>query len=417
MNLLDNGNAHCEERVQVLHAWIRRLCDPDVNFCESLMPDFETTCQSVVERNFEGGGGKYTDLATRKLGGKLLTCITETAQESELQDGPINITKEDGSRIEGSFKKGVPHGYFRYLDSTGDLEFFGCFVRGIGHGLCWKGLAGGGFLVSPSWDFSTNNTIYLYPDCRTVLVGNFYKGQMVQARLAQVVGSSGFCSYFCGSLQPELSEPKGQIYSYDPSTSTRLSSQCLLPDPYEQEFVCVRRSHIPRAGEGLFAKCDIEMGTVLCFYNGIRLEAGSEDDTGHGLDEYRIVLDATTDLSIPAGMTSLKEYAGSLGHKVCHSFTPNTEFDTFYHPRFGNVRCLASIRNISKGEEITVNYRYSLPVSPNWYKVAWAKHQKLVRGLPDWKLAVNFGLNRRSRTSLSSSTSDKSESSEDGFNF
>jgi hypothetical protein len=39
----------------------------------------------------------------------------------------------------GNFKKGVPHGYFRYFDVSGDLEFFGCFVRGIGHGVCWKG--------------------------------------------------------------------------------------------------------------------------------------------------------------------------------------------------------------------------------------------------------------------------------------
>jgi hypothetical protein len=92
----------------------------------------------------------------------------------------------------GNFKKGVPHGYFRYFDVSGDLEFFGCFVRGIGHGVCWKGsssvkttfrnilyivqiikrflhflgLAGGGFLVSPSWDFTSNSTMYLYPDCR-----------------------------------------------------------------------------------------------------------------------------------------------------------------------------------------------------------------------------------------------------------
>lgn len=413
MNLLDNGNANSEERIQVLHAWIRRLCDPDVNFCETLMPDFETTCQSVVEKNFEGGGGKYTELANRKLGGKLLACITETAQHSQVQDGPVNITNEDGSRVEGNFKKGVPHGYFRYLDSTGDLEFFGCFVRGIGHGLCWKGLVGGGFLVSPSWDFSGNNTMYLYPDCRTVLVGNFYKGQMVTAQLAQVIGSSAHCSYFCGSLQPEISEPKGQVYSFDPSTCSRLSSQCLLPDPYEQEFVRVRPSQIPRAGDGLFAKCDIEMGTVLCFYNGVRILV-EEEESREKLDEYRIVLDSTTDLTIPCEMTGLKDYCATLAHKVCHSFSPNTEFDTFYHPRFGNIRCLASIRNIRKGEEITVNYRYCLHVSPNWYKVAWAKHQKLVRGLPDWKLAVNFGLSHRPRASTSS-TSDRSESSEDSF--
>ena len=32
--------------------------------------------------------------------------------------------------------------------------------------------------------------------------------------------------------------------------------------------------------------------------------------------------------------------------------------------------------------------RYNMSYSPTWYKVALAKHQKIVRGLPDWKTAL-----------------------------
>jgi len=386
-NALDLEMTLGEDRIKSLHDWILRLCDPDENFCQTLMPSFETTCQSVLEKNYEGGGGRYTELSDKKLSSNV---VPPGVSVQKGQDGLVYSTLDDGSIFEGNYKKGVPHGYFRCINSYGDVDLFCCFVRGIIHGVSWRGLPGGGFLVSPSWDFSSDSTMYLYPDCRTVLFGNFYKGQMVSGKHCAVVGSTSHCSFFCGVMEPVISKPKGKEFSYDPSTDVRISSEPLLCDPYETEFVLVGPSTLPGAGEGLFAKLHVEAGTVVSFYNGTRVEPSDTTDISENND-YRIVLDEKYDLDIPIDMISLTQYSATLAHKVCHSFTPNCEFDNFYHPRFGFIKSLTTLRDIKEGDELFVNYRYSLSVSPTWYKVAWAKHQKIVRRLPNWKLAVNFG--------------------------
>ena len=51
------------------------------------------------------------------------------------------------------------------------------------------------------------------------------------------------------------------------STKECISKQPLLADPYEDLFVYVDQSLIPDAGQGLFAKVDIEAATVISFYN------------------------------------------------------------------------------------------------------------------------------------------------------
>ena len=53
-------------------------------------------------------------------------------------------------------------------------------------GVCWKSLPGGGFLVSKSWSFTDASSLYLYPDCRTALLGSFSGSRMLAAREAEV---------------------------------------------------------------------------------------------------------------------------------------------------------------------------------------------------------------------------------------
>ena len=52
--------------------------------------------------------------------------------------------------------------------------------------MCWKSLPGGGFLVSKSWSFSDPHSLYLYPDCRTALLGSFIGERLEVAREAEV---------------------------------------------------------------------------------------------------------------------------------------------------------------------------------------------------------------------------------------
>ena len=49
----------------------------------------------------------------------------------------------------------------------------------------------GGFMVSPRSSFTGQDVSYLYPDCRTALVGDFGPdGKMVEARLGEVIGTT-----------------------------------------------------------------------------------------------------------------------------------------------------------------------------------------------------------------------------------
>ena len=43
--------------------------------------------------------------------------------------GAVNIRRRDDTVFEGFYKDGLPHGFFRHLNTFGDLEFFGCFNR------------------------------------------------------------------------------------------------------------------------------------------------------------------------------------------------------------------------------------------------------------------------------------------------
>ena len=40
----------------------------------------------------------------------------------------------------GHYANGRPHGYFRKINSEGDIDLFACFVQGSLHGNCWKGM-------------------------------------------------------------------------------------------------------------------------------------------------------------------------------------------------------------------------------------------------------------------------------------
>ena len=142
------------------------------------------------------------------------------------------------------------------------------------------------------------------------------------------------------------------------------------PDPYEAIFVEVRQSSIKDAGQGLFARTDIEPGTIISFYNGLKVRSGGDWERP---TPYKMFLDENQDIDIPAPMTSLASYSATLGHKVgqpirtmylqigktfqvCHSFSPNSESDIFCHPRFGMIRCIATTRAVRAGQEITINY-------------------------------------------------------------
>ena len=77
-------------------------------------------------------------------------------------------------------------------------------------------------------------------------------------------------------------------------------------------------------------------------------------------------------------MTSTSQYKASLGHKICHSFKPNCEYDNFDHPRFGPIVAAISLIPITKGEEILASYGYSPETNiPRWFAKAYEEEMKM----------------------------------------
>ena len=181
-----------------------------------------------------------------------------------------------------------------------------------------------------------DNIAYVYPDKETALIGQFEDGQLVRARAAKledaaVVSSNG------GELKlPKFSYRTDYPESicFDVSTHDVLSLQPLLCDVYEQDRVCVKKSLIENAGDGLFAKVDLEADEVASFYNGIRVSHGEVDSRDWSENGNTLSLDEDTVVDIPAEYSSIDAYRATLGHKANHSKDPNCKYDVFYHPRY-----------------------------------------------------------------------------------
>jgi hypothetical protein len=42
---------------------------------------------------------------------------------------------------------------------------------------------------------------------------------------------------------------------------------------------------------------------------------------------------------------------------VCHSFQPNCDVEEFQHPRFGKILCFTTLEEVSRGQELYINYK------------------------------------------------------------
>ena len=143
---------------------------------------------------------------------------------------------------------------------------------------------------------------------RTGLQGAFCGCDAERARLCEVVDCRGAVQdqvsleefsangTTCRQVSvPVMSEPSGDWFTFQPASPAVFCRNPFLKDPYEQLFVQVTctslfhfspfhlslitqlfipygqagESRIFRAGQGLFARCDIEEGTVISFYNGV----------------------------------------------------------------------------------------------------------------------------------------------------
>lgn len=97
---------------------------------------------------------------------------------------------------------------------------------------------------------------------RSVIFGKFAKGVLISGRFGQVVGSS----LNNGVVYPKSGHYQTTEFTFDPSTSSRISKFPLLADPWEFELVEVRDSDLLPGQHGLFAKVDLEDGIVFSLF-------------------------------------------------------------------------------------------------------------------------------------------------------
>ncbi|XP_024116136.1 histone-lysine N-methyltransferase SETD7 isoform X1 [Oryzias melastigma] len=279
-------------------------------------------------------------------------------------------TYEDGGVLNGTYVDGELNGPAQEFDSEGRLTFKGQYKDNARCRECWVYYPDGGCVfgeVNADGEMSGKSLAYIYPDGRTALYGSFVEGEIIEARSATMISKENERPRF------EVA-PNSAVYSYDKSTSTCIATHTLLPDPYESRRVFVADSKIKGAGQGLFAKTDAEPGTVMAFYNGVRITHSEVDSRDWALNGNTISLDEDTVIDVPKPFDQTERYCASLGHKANHSFTPNCKYDPFVHPRFGQIKCIRTLRAVQKDEELTVAYGYDHkptgqndPEAPDWY--------------------------------------------------
>ena len=225
---------------------------------------------------------------------------------------------------------------------------------------------------------------FVYPDGASSLVGRWVEGDMYAASydggaLAAAGGGGGGDEVPTGraaralrrratSVAPgSVAAATAATFRFDESTASRIARQPLLRDPYESAAVVVRPSRIPGSGEGLFARRALRAGAIAAWYNGVRTPCEEVDGRPDwDLNDNVINLDEQTAIDVPPPLTPTSAYCASLGHKANHSRANNAEYTCAFHPRFGDIKCVRTLRHVAAGEEILVDYTF-FDETPPWY--------------------------------------------------
>ncbi|XP_059087861.1 uncharacterized protein LOC131884188 [Tigriopus californicus] len=343
---------------------------------------------------------EFQDKKTFKKLNKVLLEKSDTKKGAKLDE-----ESDNSNTLSEVFKiKGKKHGLFRSLDHANGncLKTFGAHLNDQIAGAMWERLPGNAYLVK---FLNGNNNgeettgTYLYPDLIHAIHGTFSNGKLLQGKYGFVKS----VTYEHEILRPHIRILSDQdTFQFDQSTSIRISSTPLFRDPYEHHMVYVDHSGIPYAGEGLYAKQSIEPGTLISIFNGIRIRDFNSTETRfrEGFTDYKILLKRDMSLDIPKDSQRTAKYCATLGHKCCHSFSPNADFRELYHPRFGHVMSLVAIDYIRPKTEILVSYNYHIDKSPEWYRDLYFQHLRKVEGKSEEhllslsrKISRNSGVN------------------------
>lgn len=289
--------------------------------------------------------------------------------------GRVIFNFTDGSYSRAHFKHGLLDGlYVHFSCKFGPCDQFeleawrkprhlhkvSVFKKGHQIGISYEFKRGGGFMVGSN-NFTGSDVAYVYPDMKTMLVGNFSKGGVMMS--AQEAEITGLEMTFNGLLKPKYIIKGHDIYSFSLSNQTSIGKATLLRDPMEDKYVYIANSTLPGdVGRGVFLKSKARKGFTVSFYNGVRMsDIESKLKVEDRKSPYRMDNDWAKPkevLNIPKQYRSLDAYNATLGHLVNHSNKPNTWFGMIDHPRFGPIRSIVLLEDLEAGQELFADYGY-----------------------------------------------------------
>jgi len=284
--------------------------------------------------------------------------------EGGLLEGQGIITYSDNSVLTGYFLHGCLHGQVTLQEEDGTL-LVGRYRQGeLARGPVWllhPAGEGAMYVDHVQWVgrlsravFTGDRVAWVYPDFTTGLVGQAVGGTMLQAKEA-IVKQTGMEN---GIPRVDVSTVPGNLetYKFDPSTDTHLSSFPLQRDPYERKLLDVTTSNIPGAGVGVFTIKPLEKNRIIGYFNGIHRHRG---EVFKNSDKSPYLVEGTHPnemLDIPEEYQSWQDYHGSAGHLINHGQEGNVDYTDCWHPRFGRILCVQTLRDLETGTELLVKY-------------------------------------------------------------
>jgi hypothetical protein len=142
-------------------------------------------------------------------------------------------------------------------------------------GPAWLFKTGGGVLtgiLDSNGELTGDNLVFSYPDFRTALKGHFVKAEMIQTREAEITGIYFDPETSIPVLIAEIVEGNPDVFLYSKSSKTTINDP-LIQDPFEKKMIYIATSKIEGAGLGAFIRRPAKKGSVIAFYNGIRISS------------------------------------------------------------------------------------------------------------------------------------------------
>jgi len=100
---------------------------------------------------------------------------------------------------------------------------------------------------------------------RTVLVGKFKDGVMLEGRPSKIIAER--CNAGIKELLVSPPPTTGPVFSYKRNTRLRIHNATIM-DPFEKNMVYVNVSTHGERGEGLFSKRKIDSNEIISYYTG-----------------------------------------------------------------------------------------------------------------------------------------------------